>query len=334
MREKPLASWRWLSFVALATILGIWAALPAVANAAGTDADAGKQLFQQKTCVACHTVGKGALVGPDLKGVTERRPHDWLEQWIADPAAMFAKKDPYAIALLHQYHDVQMPNLGLSPSDINAILAYLAAPGAEGSAGTAAPATSAPAVLGNPQAGKDLFTGVVRFQNGGPPCMACHSTGGIGALGGGQLGPDLSTVVTRFNGAAAVDAFVAGLPTPTMKAIWSEHPPTTKERANVVAFLAQAGVSQRPAQELWQLVVLTVLGLAFLLAVAGFRWRNRSTFGVRRPMLATPTTGNDGPYHGGWFTGTYADGWKGRFQAQASGKDKTPGPTNVLRRRR
>ena len=48
---------------------------------------------------------------------------------------------------------------------------------------------SAPAVQGNAETGKDLFTGVVRFQNGGPPCMACHSTGGIGALGGGSLGP-------------------------------------------------------------------------------------------------------------------------------------------------
>ena len=96
-----------------------------MANAAGTDAEAGKQLFQQKTCAACHTIGKGALVGPDLKGVTARRPHEWLEQWIAAPDAVLAKKDPYAIGLLHQYHDVPMPNLGLSASDVNAILAYL-----------------------------------------------------------------------------------------------------------------------------------------------------------------------------------------------------------------
>ncbi len=55
--------------------------------------------YSRKKCVACHTMGKGALVGPDLKGVTERRPREWLVQWIAAPDAMVAKKDPYAIKL-------------------------------------------------------------------------------------------------------------------------------------------------------------------------------------------------------------------------------------------
>ena len=153
----------------------------------------------------------------------------------------------------------QMPNPGLSSSDVTAILAYLETAAAQPSA-PATEAASAPAVQGNPEIGKDLFTGVVRFQNGGPPCMACHSVGGIGALGGGQLGPDLTAVVSRYGGAAAVDAFVAGTPTPTMRAVWSKNPLTTEERASVVSFLAQAGVSERPAQAIWQLGGLAVLG--------------------------------------------------------------------------
>jgi mono/diheme cytochrome c family protein len=326
MSAKPLASLRWQSIVALATIAGIWAALPAVVNAAETDAAAGQQLFQEK-CVACHTVGKGDLVGPDLKGVTEKRPREWLEQWIAAPDAMLAKKDPVAISLLHQFRDVPMPNQGLKTSEITAILAYLETAGA---AGTREPATSAPAVQGNPEIGKDLFTGGVRFQNGGPPCMACHSVGGIGALGGGQLGPDLTTLVARFGGAAAVDALVAGIPTPTMRAVWSQRPLTTEERANVVAFLAQAGVSQRPAQAIWQLGVLAALGLVILLAVAALNWRKRLRFGVRRPMMARPTTGHTGPYHGGWFIGPYHDGWRPQFNQRD--KEERRGPANAPRR--
>jgi mono/diheme cytochrome c family protein len=313
MSKKPLTSLRWLSGVALATIAGIWAALPTVANAAGTDAAAGQQIFQEK-CVACHTVGKGALVGPDLEGVTARRPREWLEQWIAAPEAVLAKKDPYATSLLHQFHDVQMPNPVLSPSDITAVLAYLETAAGQPSA-PATEATSAPAVQGNPEIGKDLFTGVVRFQNGGPPCMACHSVGGIGALGGGQLGPDLTAVVSRYGGAAAVDAFVAGTPTPTMRAVWSKNPLTTEERASVVSFLAQAVVTQRPAQAIWQLLGLAVLGLVILLTIAGLKWQNRLRNGVRRPMLATPTTGHSGPYRGGWFKGPFHDGWKSQFKS-------------------
>ena len=346
MREKPLMLLQQLSFGALATVVAIWAGLPAVANAAD-DAASGQQLFQ-KNCVACHTVGKGPLVGPDLKGVTARRPREWLEQWIAAPDAVLAKKDPYATSLLHQFHDMPMPNLGLSASDVSAILAYLAttasgaaaessAPAATTASGAAAEssapaATSAPAVQGDPEIGKDLFTGVGRFQKGGPPCMACHSVGGIGALGGGQLGPDLTGVVSRFGGAAAVDAFVAGTPTPTMKAVWSRNPPTTAERANVVSFLAEADVTRRPAQAIWQLADLAVLGLVILLTIAASIWGYRLRFGVRRPMVAKPTTGHTDPRNGGWFTGPYHDGWKPRF-LNPSDNDVPRDRANAPRRR-
>jgi mono/diheme cytochrome c family protein len=311
--ERPMASRRWLSIVALATIAGIGAGLPAVANAAATDAQAGQQLFQQKGCVACHTLGKGPLVGPDLAGVTAKEPHEWLVQWISAPDAMIAKKDPTAISLLHQYHDVPMPNLGLSPSDVDAIIAYLATAASAAPAQASAPA-AAPAVQGNPEIGKDLFTGVVRFANGGPPCMACHSVGGIGALGGGQLGPDLTGVLSQLGGAAGVNAFIAGTPTPTMNAVWSKHPLTTEERANVVAFVGQAAVTQRPAEAIWQLAGVAVLGLVILLTIAAVRWQNRLRFGVRRPMMAKPTTGGTDPRNGGWFTGPYHPGWKARFE--------------------
>jgi cytochrome c2 len=313
MSEKRLASVPGRSLVAFAAV-GVWAALCTLANAAG-DAKAGEQLFQQKGCTACHSIGKGDLVGPDLKGVTEKRPHEWLQQWIAAPDQMIAKKDETAVKLLHQYHDVQMPNLGLSASDVDNILAFLASPGAAAQASGPAPqAANAPAVKGNPEIGKDLFTGVVRFQNGGPPCMACHSVSGIGALGGGQLGPDLTEAVKRYGGASGLDAFVAGTPTPTMKAVWAQRPLTPEDRANVVSFLAQAEVSQRPAQAIWQLVGLAALGVVILLTLAAFNWKHRLRFGVRGPMVAIPTTGRTNPRNGGWFTGPHHPGWKARYK--------------------
>jgi cytochrome c2 len=312
MNEKPVRSRQLLPVVALATIAATWIALPSAANAA--DAGAGKQLFQDKTCAACHTIGKGPLVGPDLKDVTKRRQHDWLEQWIMAPDAVLAKKDEYATKLLHEYHDMAMPNLGLSKGDTDNIIAYLDAAAAGGAAAESAPAAE-PAVQGNADTGKELFTGVARFQNGGPPCMACHSSGGLGALGGGALGPDLTTVTTRMGGPAGVNAFVSGLPTPTMKAVWTEHPLLPEERASVVAFLAQTGVTGRTPEAIWQLMGLTGLGVVILLFLAGINWRNRRKFGMRRPMMALPTTGrSSGPYTGGWFKGTYSDGWIGRFK--------------------
>ena len=335
--ENLMTTKRWISIITLATIAAICA--PAAANAAGTDAEAGKQVFQEK-CTACHTVGSGNLVGPDLKGVTTRRPHEWLQQWISAPDAMLAKKDPVATELLHQFHDVPMPNLGLSGSEVTAVLAFLDS-GAT-TAATGGQAASQAAAKGDPEAGKDLFTGITRFANGGPPCMACHSVGGIGALGGGQLGPDLTEVASRYGGATGLDAFVAGTPTPTMRAVWSQHPLTNEERASVVSFLGQAGVTQRPVQAIWQLAGLAGLGLVVLLAIAGLNWRNRLRNGVWRPMVSQPTTGlgafhrsiadeggqHGGSYQGGWFSGPYHPGWKARFSPSGSDEPRA----NVPRR--
>ena len=37
----------------------------------------GADIFQQQ-CAACHTIGGGTLVGPDLQDVTSRRDREWL----------------------------------------------------------------------------------------------------------------------------------------------------------------------------------------------------------------------------------------------------------------
>ncbi|MDP2702657.1 MAG: c-type cytochrome [Candidatus Rokubacteria bacterium] len=42
----------------------------------------GQALFHEE-CVACHTIGQGDRVGPDLAGVTARRDRAWLEAWIS-----------------------------------------------------------------------------------------------------------------------------------------------------------------------------------------------------------------------------------------------------------
>lgn len=38
-------------------------------------------------CAACHTVGEGVRVGPDLAGVGIRRTADDLNMWLKDPQA-------------------------------------------------------------------------------------------------------------------------------------------------------------------------------------------------------------------------------------------------------
>lgn len=268
------------SLLVLLVVLAGVASAPLAVGAQGPTVDEGKALFQQK-CSGCHSVGGGDLVGPDLKGVTEQRSPEWLAQWIANPPKMVADGDPTAVALLNQY-PIQMPNLGLSADQIGAILAYLGE-ASGGSAEAAPPAAALPA--GDPAAGKAFFIGQQRFSNGGPPCMACHSIAGIGALGGGQLGPDLTGVSGRLGGSAGLAAFVSHPTTATMSAVWNQTPLTEQEVADLVGFVQQGSVSQRPGNTVAQLTLLAIGTALLLLGVGQLVWRKRLT-GVRRRMVA------------------------------------------------
>ncbi|HVY55855.1 MAG TPA: c-type cytochrome, partial [Thermodesulfobacteriota bacterium] len=42
----------------------------------------GENLFKNKGCVACHSIGKGKITGPDLLGVTKRRDKEWITKWL------------------------------------------------------------------------------------------------------------------------------------------------------------------------------------------------------------------------------------------------------------
>ncbi len=189
----PLAPW-----VAAAAFALIAAHASTSAMAQGDD---GATIFSSK-CSACHTIGKGKTVGPDLKGITSSEDPSWLARWIASPSALIKAGDPKATRLVKQY-PLQMPDLGLSSTDITAVLAYISAQsgGAAATKGTAAaPVAALPP--GDAASGREYFVGGKRLKNGGPPCMSCHSISGIGALGGGTLGPDLTDAYRKYGGDA------------------------------------------------------------------------------------------------------------------------------------
>ncbi|MBC8053326.1 MAG: c-type cytochrome [Sphingobacteriaceae bacterium] len=97
---------------------------PAAATAAAGDAGAGGAIFKQK-CTSCHAIDR-QVVGPALKGVTERRDNAWLIKWIKNSQALIAAGDPVAVKLFNEYNKAVMtPFPELSDEDINNILAYV-----------------------------------------------------------------------------------------------------------------------------------------------------------------------------------------------------------------
>jgi protein SCO1/2 len=88
-------------------------------------ANKGQYLFANR-CAACHSIGRGERVGPDLAGVTRRRDQAWLKRYLAAPDRMLAAGDPIARALDARYGSAKMPNLRLGEADVTALVDYLA----------------------------------------------------------------------------------------------------------------------------------------------------------------------------------------------------------------
>lgn len=83
--------------------------------------DRGQYIFATQ-CAACHSIGRGDKIGPDLQGVTKVRDRAWLSRFIQTPDKMLIEKDPVATVLFEKYQQVNMPNLRLGDADANAVL--------------------------------------------------------------------------------------------------------------------------------------------------------------------------------------------------------------------
>lgn len=98
--------------------------LKAYSGAPQLAVDRGQYIFATK-CAACHTIGRGDRVGPDLLGVTHARDRSWLTRYIQTPDEVLAGGDPIAKALFTAFKEVRMPNLNLSEAEAKALIGFL-----------------------------------------------------------------------------------------------------------------------------------------------------------------------------------------------------------------
>ena len=88
------------------------------------DAEEGAKIFFDK-CASCHTVGLGDHIGPDLRGVIDRRTPDWLSRWIQEPDKVLAAQDPVVIQLFNEFDRVVMPNKQVTQAQAESLIAYI-----------------------------------------------------------------------------------------------------------------------------------------------------------------------------------------------------------------
>lgn len=206
-----------------------------------THAQDGEAIFKQN-CSACHKVGGGRLVGPDLAGVTTKRTEEWLLKWTRSSQTFIKSGDADAKAIYEEYSSIMMPDQTISDDDIKAIYTYIA--GKSEAATAAAPAvaeTPANASADAPpeviELGKNLFIGSAALSNGGAACIACHNVNYTGVIPGGLLAKDLTTAHSRLGGDAGVLGILGAPPFPAMTQAYKGKPITETEIAALTAFL-------------------------------------------------------------------------------------------------
>ena len=87
----------------------------------------GEKLFKAN-CAACHSIGDNKVVGPGLKGISDKREREWLGKWIINSAELIASGDADANAIFDEFNKVPMPPQPVNEEDIDAILAYIKTP--------------------------------------------------------------------------------------------------------------------------------------------------------------------------------------------------------------
>lgn len=246
--------------------------------------ESGKQIFQ-KSCAACHSIGAGKLIGPDLAGVNDKRPEDWLLKFTKSSQSLVKSGDKTAIALFEEFNKMPMPDQALSDDQIRKVLAHIKETAGGPAAGKQAPAAQAaasapPAHPDEIQRGQDLFEGKIRFANGGPSCNACHHVTSDALLGGGVLASELTLVFSRM-GKQGVSAILGNSPFPVMQAAYAGKEFSDKEINALVGFLQY--VDQEHARQLpkeWGLRMFSagvggVIVLVGIFSLAGRRRKKR-----------------------------------------------------------
>lgn len=208
--------------------------------------DSGESLF--KVCAACHTIGKGRLVGPDLTQVYEKREQDWLIKFIRSSQKMVKEGDQVAVSLFKEFNQIPMPDNNLRDNEIISIIDFIKATDAKES-GTTTTKTitevqktdtlSTAAVVFSTdllKRGKALFYGYEKFSNGAPSCIACHNIIDESLIGGGKLSFDLTKSYSKLS-AAGIGAILANPPFPVMNKALNNKKLTDDEIHAITALL-------------------------------------------------------------------------------------------------
>ncbi|MBK7381634.1 MAG: c-type cytochrome [Ignavibacteriales bacterium] len=246
----------------------------------------GEQLFKQK-CTACHTLGGGKLIGPDLANVQTRRTEEWIIKFVQSSQSVIKSGDTTAAAVFNQHNKVVMPDQDLTANQIKSIINYVAT----NSPDAINPNQKTPLQIFDASSitstdierGKNIFEGLTKLTNGGPACISCHNINNQSMFNGGLLAKDLTTAFTRLS-AAGVDGIIRNPPFPAMVNAFGSTPLTDKEAKDILAFLyytdSKGEVNLSPIQTQSDLLIGIIIGVNIVLGIFFLMWQRVKKYSV------------------------------------------------------
>ncbi len=211
-----------------------------------TQAQDGESLFKTN-CAACHKTSSKKLIGPGLANIQDKRTKEWFKSFVSASQSLINSGDAEAIKIFEEYNKIPMPDQALSDAELDAVFDYIV---------SVSPAKSDGAVAVEEEeevpfepieedvlTGRDLFSGVQSFENGGASCISCHNVRSESIISGASLAKDLTDVYERL-GKDGTGGVISGLPFPQMKITYQDHQITEDENLMLLAFLKDVSEQQ------------------------------------------------------------------------------------------
>jgi len=244
----------------------------------------GADLFK-RNCAACHSIGGGRLVGPDLAGITKKADKVWLTKFIKNSADVIKSGDPVAVAIGKEYNNFLMPPFGGSDNEIAAIIKHIDSKAAMAQVSVADTFLNA-ALVENIVRGKALFTGETPFKNVGIPCITCHSVHDAGGIGG-TLAKSLNLSYFMLKG-QGIKALLQSPPFPAMTGAFTNHPLNDQEIYDLAAYLksvSQTMVKGQATRVTFPFLLLGIGGWCIFMLILFGSWRLRKRLSVNHDIL-------------------------------------------------
>ena len=257
----------------------------------------GEQLFLQ--CKACHTIGQGKLLGPDLMDISKKRDAAWVKNFIKSSQSMIKGGDPDAIALFEEFNKLMMIDYPLPDADIDAIVKYIdsfstpiAEVAVEASAVDSIAAVEAADYLAsidtdeNEARGKALFEGSRKFRNGGASCISCHHVNVDEGKQGGLLAKELTQSFSQIGGYAGIKGMIDFPAYPAMKDAYAKAPITEDESVQLQVFLMRADKAySMEISSVSGYLKQGIMGMVVLLLIISLVWFRRKKRSVNYHII-------------------------------------------------